>query len=64
MYQQGQTYPVACAQKQACDLNLLAQFLQVGDHAVAQAILHVVSQQVRGSHDSQGLPQGLRIKHR
>lgn len=40
--------------------HLLAEFLQVGDHAVAQAILHVVGQQVWGSHDPQSLPQGLR----
>ena len=43
--------------------NLLAELLQVGDHAVAQAILHVVGQQVRCSHDSQSLPQSLWKEH-
>lgn len=43
--------------------NLLTEFLQVGDHTVAEAILHVVSQQVRCSHDPQSFPQGLQRDH-
>lgn len=43
--------------------NLLAELLQVGDHAVTQAILHVVSQQVWCSHDSERLSQGLWKEH-
>lgn len=43
--------------------NLLTEFLQVGDHTVAEAILHVVSQQVWCSHDPQSFPQGLQRDH-
>lgn len=44
--------------------NLLTELLQVGDHTVAQAVLHVVSQQVWCSHDSQSFPQRLQKEHR
>lgn len=40
--------------------NLLTELLQVGDHAVAEAVLHVVSQQIWRSHDPQRFLQGLR----
>lgn len=46
-------------EKTQAQSNLLAELLQVGNHTVAQAIFHVISQQVWCSHDSQSLPQGL-----
>lgn len=43
--------------------NLLTELLQVGHHAVAQTVLHVLSQEVWRSHDPQGLSEGLREQH-
>lgn len=39
---------------------LLTEFLQVWGNAVAQAVLHAFSQQVRRSHHPQCFPQGLK----
>lgn len=44
--------------------NLLAELLQIWHHTVAQAIFHVVSQQVGCTHDSQSFPQRLWEEHR
>lgn len=65
-YRHKQTFCDMClnvAKRNTQASNLLAELFQVGDHAVAQAILHVVSQQVWCSHDSQSLPQGLWKEH-
>lgn len=50
--------------KTAESSNLLTELLQVGHDAVAQTVLHVLSQEVRRAHYPQRLSEGLREEHR